>query len=159
MEYDTTKDKPATYDAAHENDILLHITHGGSTFDLVVSSNDTIEQLQQTLHEITSISIDKQKLLWKGMKRGATRLNHAGLKNGSKITIIGTPEKAIELMHKSEAEAARRADILRARESRGPTKVSKSLISHVVYQKITSLIGPERSELSDRRHSFSVPSN
>ncbi|KAF8757904.1 hypothetical protein RHS01_03410 [Rhizoctonia solani] len=57
------------------------------------------------------------------MKRGATTLDRAGLKNSTKITIIGTPEKAIELMHKAEAEATRRADILRARESRGPTKV------------------------------------
>ncbi|KAJ1306627.1 hypothetical protein OPQ81_007623 [Rhizoctonia solani] len=63
------------------------------------------------------------------MKRGATKLEHSGLKCGSKITLIGTPEKEIELMHKAEAEAVRRADILRARESRGPTKVRSTTSS------------------------------
>ncbi|CAE6418219.1 unnamed protein product [Rhizoctonia solani] len=123
MDQDSTLDKAVTDDSTHENNILLHVTHGGSAFDVTICSNDTLEQLQQTLYERTSVPIDKQKLLWKGMKRGATRLDHAGLKNGSKVTIIGTPEKAIELMHKAEADAARRADIIRARESRGPTKV------------------------------------
>ncbi|KDN47071.1 hypothetical protein RSAG8_03848, partial [Rhizoctonia solani AG-8 WAC10335] len=120
---DNTLVNAATDDSAHDKSILLHVTHGGSTFDVTASPEDTFDRLQQTLYEMTSVPVDKQKLLWKGMKRGATKLDHSGLKSGSKITLIGHPEKAIELMHKAEAEATRRADILRARESRGPTKV------------------------------------
>ncbi|KEP52763.1 WLM domain protein [Rhizoctonia solani 123E] len=123
MEQGHTLDNVATGDSAHAKSMLLHVTHGRSTFDITASLDGTLEQLQQTLYEMTSVPVDKQKLLWKGMKRGATKLDHSGLKNGSKITLIGTPEKAIELMHKAEAEAARRVDIQRARESRGPTKV------------------------------------
>ncbi|CAE6487694.1 unnamed protein product [Rhizoctonia solani] len=122
MEQNSILHNTAT-DASQENNILLHIAYGGSTFDITTCPDNTLGQLQQTIYERTSIPIDKQKLLWKGMKRGATTLDRAGLKNSTKITIIGTPEKAIELMHKAEAEATRRADILRARESRGPTKV------------------------------------
>jgi hypothetical protein len=103
--------------------ILLHISHGGSTFDTTLFLDDTLDQLKQVLYETTSIPVDKQKLLWKGMKRGAIKLQDSGLKNGSKVTLIGTPEKAIELMHQAEAENSRRAEILRAREARGPTKV------------------------------------
>ncbi|CAE6377403.1 unnamed protein product [Rhizoctonia solani] len=113
----------ATNDLPPNESILLHVTHGSATFDIMAYSDDSFDQLQQTLYEMTSVPVDKQKLLWKGMKRGATKLDHSGLKNGSKITLIGNPEEAIELMHKAEAKAARRGDILRARESRGPTKV------------------------------------
>ncbi|CAE6456066.1 unnamed protein product [Rhizoctonia solani] len=130
MEQGNTSNNAATSDLSHDDrSILLHIAHGGSTFDVTASSNDTFGQLQQTLYEMTSVPVDKQKLLWKGMKRGAIKLDGLGLKNGSKITLIGTPEKAIELMHKAEAEATRRADILRARESRGPTKAQSTTSS------------------------------
>ncbi|CAE6460867.1 unnamed protein product, partial [Rhizoctonia solani] len=122
MEQSSTSDNAATMDSTDGQNIILRIVHGSSTFGITASSDDTFDQLQQALYEMTSVPIDKQKLLWKGMKRGATRLDHLGLKNGSKLTLIGTPEKVIELMHKAEAEAARRADIIRARESRGPTK-------------------------------------
>ncbi|KAH7335463.1 WLM domain-containing protein [Rhizoctonia solani] len=131
MEQSNTSDNAATMDSTDGQNLTLHIIHGGSTFDITASPDNTFDQLQQTLYEITSVPIDKQKLLWKGMKRGAARLDHSGLKNGSKLTLIGTPEKAIELMHKAEAEAARRADIIRARESRGPTKVRSTTGSTV----------------------------
>ncbi|KAG8715965.1 hypothetical protein FRC11_012110 [Ceratobasidium sp. 423] len=128
MEQDNTSSNAATNDSVQgDKSILLHVTHGGSTFDITASLDDTFDRVQQTLYEMTSVPVDKQKLLWKGMKRGAIKLDGSGLKSGSKVTLIGTPEKAIELMHKVEAEAARRADILRARESRGPTKARSTM--------------------------------
>ncbi|KAB5594489.1 WLM domain containing protein [Ceratobasidium theobromae] len=105
------------------HEILLHVSHGGSVFDATLSADSTLDQLKETLEEITSVPAGRQKLLWKGMKRGAVNLEDSGLKNGSKVTLIGTPEKAIELMHQAEAEASRHAMILRAREASGPTKV------------------------------------
>lgn len=106
------------------HEILLHVSHGGSVFDATLSADSTLDQLKETLEEITSVPAGRQKLLWKGMKRGAVNLEDSGLKNGSKVTLIGTPEKAIELMHQAEAEASRHAMILRAREASGPTKVN-----------------------------------
>lgn len=105
------------------HDVLLHISHGGSTFDITFPSNSTIDQLKHTLYGITSVPVNKQKLLWKGMKRSAIDIEGSGLRSGSKVTLVGTPDKEIELMHQAEAEASRRADIMRAREARGPTKV------------------------------------
>ncbi|CAE6457074.1 unnamed protein product [Rhizoctonia solani] len=131
MEQGTIPDNVSTNDPTHDRNVTLHITHGGSTFGITASLDDTFDRLQQRLYEMTSVLVDNQKLLWKGMKRGATKLGHSGLKNGSKITLIGTPEEDIKLMHKAEAESVRRADIIRARESRGPTKVRSTAASNV----------------------------
>ncbi|KAG9128539.1 hypothetical protein FRC07_003428 [Ceratobasidium sp. 392] len=104
-------------------DYLLHVNHGPTAFDLVLSSTSSIDDLKQRLYEMTSVPIDRQKLLWKGMKRGAVALEGSGLKNGSKITLVGASENALRLMHQAETEASRRAEIMRNREARGPTKV------------------------------------
>ncbi|KAG8744984.1 hypothetical protein FRC10_009092 [Ceratobasidium sp. 414] len=105
------------------NDYLLHVNHGATGFDVVLSPTSSIDDLKQRLYELTSVPVDKQKLLWKGMKRGAIALEGLGLKNGSKITLVGASESAIQSMHQAEADASRRAEIMRNREARGPTKV------------------------------------
>ncbi|KAG9102961.1 hypothetical protein FRC06_000666 [Ceratobasidium sp. 370] len=105
------------------NDYLLHVNHGATGFDVALSPTNSIDDLKQRLYELTSVPVDKQKLFWKGMKRGGVVLGELGLKNGSKITLVGASEGAIQSMHRAEAEASRRAEIMRNREARGPTKV------------------------------------
>jgi hypothetical protein len=107
------------------HDYLLHVNHGTASFDVSLSSTSTIGDLKHRLYELTSVPVDKQKLLWKGMKRGAILLEGSGLKNGSKVTLVGASGDAIQSMHQAEAEASRRAEIMRNREACGPTKVSK----------------------------------
>ncbi|KAG9099265.1 hypothetical protein FS749_001682 [Ceratobasidium sp. UAMH 11750] len=110
-------------DDSPTSDYLLHVNHGTTGFDVALSPTSSIDDLKQRLYELTSVPVDKQKLLWKGMKRGAVVLEELGLKNGSKITLVGTPESAIQSMHRAEAEASRRTEIMRNREARDPTKV------------------------------------
>ncbi|QRV88709.1 WLM domain protein [Ceratobasidium sp. AG-Ba] len=104
-------------------DVLLRVNHGSTMLEVVMPSNSSIDDLKRRLYELTYVPASKQKLLWKGMKRGAATLQGSGLQNGSKITMVGTPQSAIEAMHHAEAEASRRLDIMRKREARGPTKV------------------------------------
>lgn len=106
-----------------DDEYFLYVNHGATTLDVILPSTSTVDDLKQRLYELTSVPVDKQKLLWKGMKRGVATLEGSGLKRGSKVTLVGASEVDIQSMHQAEAEAIRRAEIMRKREARGPTKV------------------------------------
>lgn len=110
-----------TPDVTHE--LVLHVKHGLSSYDLTLPATSTVDELKRRLYDLASVPVDNQKLLWKGIQRSATQLHQAGLKNGSRITLVGVSEDALQSVHRAEADATRRNEILRGREARGPTKV------------------------------------
>lgn len=115
-----------TPDAAH--DLVLHVKHGLASYNLTLPATSTVDELKRRLYDLASVPVDNQKLLWKGIQRSATQLHQAGLKSGSRITLVGVSEDALQSVHRAEADATRRNEILRNREARGPTKVSAHMI-------------------------------
>lgn len=103
--------------------LVLHVKHGLASYDLTLPSTSTVDELKHRLHDLTSVPVDNQKLLWKGMQRSATELHQAGLRNGSRITLVGVSGDALQSVHRAEADSTRRNEILKNREARGPTKV------------------------------------
>lgn len=108
--------------------LVLHVKHGLTSYDLTLPATSNIDQLKRQLYDLTSVPVENQKLLWKGIQRSATQLHEAGLKNGSRITLVGVSEDVLQSVHRAEVETARRTEIMRNREARGPTKVSKYMI-------------------------------
>lgn len=103
--------------------LVLHVKHGLTSYDLTLPATSNIDQLKRQLYDLTSVPVENQKLLWKGIQRSATQLHEAGLKSGSRITLVGVSEDVLQSVHRAEAETARRTEIMRNREARGPTKV------------------------------------
>jgi len=112
--------------ASSESTISLVITHKTTQYPLSLSPSETFANLQTRLHELTSVPPPLQKLLYKGKKTPATSeytIEEAGLKDGTKIMLLGSTVQDIDGLKATEAEKKRKDDIMRQRAARGPTKV------------------------------------
>ena len=104
----------------------LTVTFRGTTHPLSVLPDSTLEALQLQLEELTSVPPSLQKLLYKGKKPRISpdaTLEEAGLKEGSKIQMLGSTETELGGMKKAEDEMRRREEILRQRTGKNLPKV------------------------------------
>ncbi|KAK7056497.1 hypothetical protein VNI00_003053 [Paramarasmius palmivorus] len=107
--------------------ISVTVSHRGQNFSLSFLPDDTLLLLRQHLEELTSVPPSLQKLLYKGSKNkypdgDQTLLSHAGIKDGTKIQLIGTTTKQLDGLKAEEGEQQRRERIMRERASKAPTK-------------------------------------
>lgn len=105
----------------------LTISFRGEKHTLEVSPDGLFTDLQTQLEALTSIPPHLQKLLYGGKKASSsadsTTLAQAGLKNGTKIMLIGSPESEHESMRAAETAQRRREEILQQRKSANLPKV------------------------------------
>lgn len=107
--------------------VLLHISHKGVNYDISLLSTETLEVLHDRIYEKTAVPPSFQKLLYKGKKVNTsedTPVIEAGLQNGMKVMVLGSTEQEIGALKAAEAEEKRKADILKRRALKGPTKAS-----------------------------------
>ncbi|ESK87578.1 zinc metalloproteinase [Moniliophthora roreri MCA 2997] len=110
------------------NGITVAISHRGQNYSLSLLPDSTLSLLQQRLEELTSIPPSLQKLLYKGSKAkhsngDDTTLSEAGIKDGTKIQLIGTTPKQLDGLKAEESEQQRKERIMRERAARAPTKL------------------------------------
>ncbi|KAG8935998.1 hypothetical protein FRC03_001208 [Tulasnella sp. 419] len=106
----------------------LSILHRGKSHELSIDSQSTIQDLQGALEELTSVPPELQKILYKGksltaLGNGLISLQEAGLKDGIKLTLMGSTAEEINKLRNKEAEEQRREDILQRRQARTSAKV------------------------------------
>ena len=108
-----------------EDLIVLHVTHRSNPYEVVLSPDATLADLQAQLENLTSVPPHMQKLLYKGKKAVSpeTSVQSAGLSNGLKVTLLGNPEKAIEGLLEAEKEQKRREEIIKARAAKARPQV------------------------------------
>lgn len=75
--------------------INLTVAHRGTTHSVSAHLDDTLQSLHSQLEEITGVSPDNQKLLFKGKKvvkkeAGEVTLTEVGLKDGLKVQMLGS---------------------------------------------------------------------
>ena len=93
----------------------------------------TLAELAQQLQELTDIPPDIQKLVYKGKNPSAvavpeeTTLEQAGIKEGVKIMLLGTPVAELGRFKKEEKDAEYRAEVMARRAASAPTKVSSNI--------------------------------
>ena len=105
--------------------ISLNVTYKTEHYILSLLPSETFASLQARLEELTSVPRPFQKLLYKGKKiqiNGEVTIEEAGLKNGTKVMLLGSTQDEVGGVMVAEAEKRRKDDIMRQREARGPTK-------------------------------------
>jgi hypothetical protein len=105
--------------------IVLHVTHRSNPYEVALSPEATLADLQAQLENLTGVPPHMQKLLYKGRKAVSTgdSIQSAGLSNGLKVTLLGNPEKAIEGLLEEEKEQKRREEIVKARAAKARPQV------------------------------------
>jgi hypothetical protein len=109
--------------------ISLTVSFRGTPHVLSLLPDTTLAALHSRLEELTEVPPHLQKLLYKGKKalgesdaREMT-LVQAGLKDGTKVQMLGSTTKDIDGMKAVENENQRRERIMRERALKAPVKV------------------------------------
>ncbi|KAI8996613.1 WLM-domain-containing protein [Trametes punicea] len=111
--------------ASDRRQISITVSHRGITHPFSLLPDTTVAYLQARLEELTSVPSSNQKLLYKGKKsvsEDATILD-AGLKDGTKVQLIGPTAEELGGLKAVESEHQRKERILRERAQRAPVKV------------------------------------
>jgi len=112
--------------------VTLQITHRSEAHSLTLPLSTSLESLQAQIYTLTSVPVHLQKLIWKNQPKApldsTVAIGELRLKNGSKIMVVGNPEADLGVMRNVEGEEQRRAEIMKQREARGPTKVKIDIL-------------------------------
>ncbi|KAJ7119605.1 WLM domain-containing protein [Mycena epipterygia] len=106
--------------------ISLVVSYRGVQHRLSVQEDSTLADLHATLEELTTVPPSLQKLLYKNSTKGhdsETTLRAAGLKNGTKVQMVGSTLQELGGLQAKEAEERKRERILRERALKAPAKV------------------------------------
>ena len=150
----------------------VSVSHKGKIHAVQVDLTSTVSSFQARLEELTSVPTENQKLLFKGKKastKGDDTLESFGLKDGTKVQILGPTAEEISTLRAIEDEKKRTEQILRNRETQarvcqitlrftGPASAltTDSHVDIFPFNPIQSL--RIELQLSFRRHPTSSPS-
>jgi hypothetical protein len=81
----------------------LSIKYGNTTHDIFVNPTESVLDLKRRIEALTGVSVENQKLIPKVDNKGLdSTLADSGIKETTKIMVIGTPTSKIEAFKKSE---------------------------------------------------------
>jgi len=130
----------------------LSVSHKGKSYVVQVDLTSTVSSFQAQLEELTSVPVENQKLLFKGKKassKGGDTLEVFGLKDGTKVQMLGSTAEEIGGLRAVEDEKNRKEQILRNRE--GEARVRRTTFTslssyrrYCPYRRIPRRVGPPR---------------
>ncbi len=136
------------------------ISFRGISHSLSVDTTTILADFQSRVEALTSVPPALQKLLYKGKKVHTNADNASlldvGMKNGTRITLVGSTEGEIESMRATEAESQRKENIMRQRQSRGPSKVR--YLDRAFYVLPHQVLGGVNLETNCGRSQIPIPS-
>lgn len=113
--------------------ISITVSHRGTAYTLSLLPDTTIDALHARLEELTGVSPDRQKLLYKGKKTsaddGAVTLAQSGIRDGTKMQMLGATAEELGGLKAVEDEQKRREGIMRERAKKAPVKVCLCCVS------------------------------
>ncbi|KAJ7074573.1 WLM-domain-containing protein [Mycena amicta] len=116
-----------------EATISLLVSYRGAQHRIALLPDNTLADLNGALEELTTVPPDMQKLLYKNSPKGGSNpemsLREAGLKDGTKIQMVGSTLQELGGLHAKEAEERKRDRILRERALKAPVKVRSTGIA------------------------------
>ncbi|KIO34188.1 hypothetical protein M407DRAFT_64732 [Tulasnella calospora MUT 4182] len=109
-------------------EIHLSVAYKGANHTVSLKPETTLAEFQDTLEGLTNVPPSLQKLLYRGKKpvageADAVTVADVGLKNGLKVTLMGSTNEELSGMRDTERETQRREEIMRRRAAAGPSKV------------------------------------
>ncbi|KAG7669068.1 hypothetical protein Ndes2526B_g00786 [Nannochloris sp. 'desiccata'] len=103
--------RPATAGDAHDAETIQIKVQFGKQMKVVSRRLDTtIAELKAEIAEQTSVPVSNQKLLFKGQLKDASTLRETGLKNGSKLMVIGTKPEDTRIANNTTASNSETGD-------------------------------------------------
>ena len=108
----------------------VSISHKGKSYVVQIDLTSTVSSFRAQLAELTSIPVENQKLLFKGKRASAKSddtLEAFGLKDGTKVQMLGSTAEEIGGLRAVEDEKNRTEQILRNRE--GQARVLQTTFS------------------------------
>jgi len=97
----------------------VSVSHKGKPYVVQVDLTSTVSSFQAQLEDLTSVPVENQKLLFKGKKalaKGDDTLEVFGLKDGTKVQLLGSTMEEIDGLRAVEDQKNRTEQILRNRE-------------------------------------------
>ncbi|PFH50292.1 hypothetical protein AMATHDRAFT_48016 [Amanita thiersii Skay4041] len=132
------------------SEITLSITYRGTQHTLSVPGDASFASLQLQLEKLTSVPPSLQKLLFKGRKATSDNrdekvtLSEMGIKDGTKIQLLGATQKELGGIQIAESEKRRRDELTRRRANKPSVKVSFVQNGYAIKSRkfITSQVRP-----------------
>ncbi|KAK0188535.1 WLM-domain-containing protein [Armillaria mellea] len=111
--------------ASTSSDIAITVVFRGTPHRVTLQPETTLGDLQDQLEKVTSVSPSLQKLLYKGKNlkqntSGQETVVSIGLRNGSKVQMLGTTSEELGGIQVTENEQRRIDRILRERALKAP---------------------------------------
>lgn len=142
--------------------IQLAVTYRGTSHSISQDAQSTLFNLQSQLELLTSVAPELQKLLYRGKRPmppgrdvSEVTIEEVGLKDGVKVTLIGSTTEEINGMKQTEEEKQKREEILRRRQAAGPPKVRSLDRSGHEYVDLNAYVTPLTGVLFFSRVIFS----
>ena len=98
----------------------VSVSHRAKSYTVQIDLTDTVSSFRAQLEELTSVPAENQKLLFKGKKASAKEddtLETFGLKDGTKVQMLGSTAEEVGGLRAVEDEKNRTQQILRNRET------------------------------------------
>jgi len=116
----------------------IPISHKGKSYNLQVHLTDVVSSFQAQLELLTSVPVENQKFLFKGKRtsaKGSDTLEVFGLKDGTKVQMLGSTVEEISALKTVEDEKKQTEQILRNREAQARVR---QLIPRNVASQLTT---------------------
>ncbi|KAF7490034.1 Ubiquitin domain-containing protein UBFD1 [Sarcoptes scabiei] len=121
-----------------ENLLNFKVIYAKEIFEITLSSTDTISKLKNYLQTKTNVPETSQKLCYKGILVDNKSLEECGIKNGTKIMLIGS--KADEILTVTSASKN-----LSTKETKESSSIKESLCQQKMHKKIIDKGLPENA--------------
>ena len=116
--------------------VTIHVSFRGTTHLITVPSPDVpLQELKERIEERTGVSVGMQKLMYKSTVKGRgpgagtsnqkpdATLKEAGMKDGTKIVLMGSMLSEVEAVRDVETEKRRAETLMRERALKPAVKV------------------------------------
>ncbi|KAF6761814.1 WLM domain-containing protein [Ephemerocybe angulata] len=133
--------------------LSFSVAFRGTTHRLALLSSTPLSELEAQLQELTGVPPGLQKLIFKGKKaqhQGDAPIGEIGIKNNSKIQLLGTTAQELDGLKNVEDEKHRRERIMRERAMKPQYKVQPARSSG----RISTLSSPSSSNSNFKFHSI-----
>src|SRR5258705_10224465 len=116
----------------HPVPIALTVSFRGASHTINLPLSSSVYTLHTQLEDLTDVPHTLQKLLYRGKKlfwksdedAQSTTLEKVGMRDGTKIQLLGSTLTELEGLKKEESEHLRKERIMRERALKAPVKVS-----------------------------------
>lgn len=120
-------DKSVSDASTSTSGYTIVVSHAGQLFNVALSASSTLAELQAKLYELTRVTPSSQKIIYQGKTLSSastdaanTPMNALGLKDQSKLRMIGTREETVSAFVREGQDLQKRYTVSSSRQTVKP---------------------------------------